>query len=499
MKKTRLILPLFMITLVLGLLDSCSKKRSDIARLLYGKTPNKYFKKLNADSVAAAIQAEMDNQHTPAIVKDFYDSEDDEPVLVLHHFQGDELKAFADKLDSVATHGLDTSAFKAAAYRSLLNKFYDPKAITSASQAYRELAKLELMTASLLVHYSNTLQYGAVAPAKLFQRYALSIKEPDSTAARQVLEVKSLPAYLDSIQPRDPQYIALQKALASHSALNGLSWEETRRVLMVNLERLRWKDKPAAARYVVVNIPDFHLDVMENGQSVLGMKVCVGKGRNMYGQKSLLHYADTDQVDRPVHETPLLSSAIYEAQVNPTWNIPASIASKEIITQAKADPFYLSNHNIDVYKNGQQVTADSVDWSSVNPADYSFKQEPGEDNALGKLKFLFKNKFSVYLHDTNEKAAFDHTMRAVSHGCVRVEQPLELAKALFGEGSKYDLIQKDFQSDNPQPTDIGLPAKVPVYIIYQTCWLDSSGALQYRKDVYGQDIILYANLTKQKP
>lgn len=499
MKKIRLTLPLFMVVMLLGLWQSCSKKRSDIARLLYGKTPNKYFKKLNADSVAAAIQAEIERDHIQPIVKNFYDSQDDEPVLILHHFQGDELKAFADKLDSVATHGLDTSAFKAAVYRSLLNKFYDPKAITSASQAYRELAKLEMMTASLLVQYSTTLQYGAINPAKIFQRYALTIKEPDSTAARQVLETKNLTAYLDSLQPKDPQYLALQKALVNHTALRDLSWDESRRVLMVNLERRRWRDKPTAPKYVVVNIPDFHLDVMENGRSVLGMKVCVGKGRNMYGQKTLLRYADTDQVDRPVHETPLLSSAIYEAQVNPTWNIPASIASKEIITQAKADPFYLSNHNIDVYKNGQQVTADSVDWSNVNPADYSFKQEPGEDNALGKLKFLFKNKFSVYLHDTNEKAAFNHVMRAVSHGCVRVEQPLELAKALFGEGSKYDLIQQDFQADNPQPTDIALPAKVPVYIIYQTCWADSSGALQYRRDVYGQDIILYANLTKQKP
>ena len=498
MKKVRLLLPLISIAFIFGLLNSCSKKRSDIARLLYAKTPNKYFKKLNADSVAAAIEAEMDNEHTPAAIKDFYDSHDEEPVLILHHFKGDELKAFADKLDSADTHGLDTSAFKAAAYRSLLHQFYDQKVITSTGQAYRALAKLELMTANLLVRYSNTLQYGAVNPSKIFQRYALTIKEPDGTAASHIFEVKHLTAYLDSIQPKDSQYLALQKALANHSALQGLSWEESRRVLMVNLERLRWKDKPTAARYLVVNIPDFHLDVMENSQSVLGMKVCVGKGRNMYGQETLLHYDDTDKVDRPVHETPLLSSVIYEAQVNPVWNIPASIASKEIITQAKADRFYLSNHNIDVFQKGQQVAADSVDWETANPANYSFQQEPGDDNALGKLKFLFKNKFSVYLHDTNDKAAFAHAMRAVSHGCVRVEQPLELAKALFGEGSKYDLIQHDFQLDSAKSTDIALPVKVPVYIIYQTCWADTSGALQYRKDVYGQDIILYANLLKKE-
>lgn len=156
---------------------------------------------------------------------------------------------------------------------------------------------------------------------------------------------------------------------------------------------------------MLVNIPDFRLDLTQNGQSVLGMKVCVGKGRNMNFRKTLLNYAYTDQVDHPTHETPMLNSMIYEAQVNPVWNIPQSIANKEIIVQAKADPYYLFNNNIDVYQNGKQVDAESIDWSAADAADYSFKQEPGGDNSPGKLKFLFKNKRSVYLHDTPVKSA----------------------------------------------------------------------------------------------
>jgi len=239
------------------------------------------------------------------------------------------------------------------------------------------------------------------------------------------------------------------------------------------------------------------LDVIDSGRSVLGMKVCVGKGRNMDYAKNLMNYQDTDQVDKPVHETPLLSSLIYEAEVNPVWNIPESIANKEIIVQAANDKYYLSNKNINVMKNGKKVDdVESIDWASANKSEYSFQQQPGADNSLGKVKFLFKNKSSVYLHDTPAQLPFAQSMRAVSHGCVRLQKPLDFAHAIFGDGPKYNLIAKDMATDKPDPTEIALHKKMPVYITYITCWADSTGTLQYRKDVYGQDIILYANLIK---
>ncbi|HJP63157.1 MAG TPA: L,D-transpeptidase family protein, partial [Mucilaginibacter sp.] len=117
--------------------------------------------------------------------------------------------------------------------------------------------------------------------------------------------------------------------------------------------------------------------------------------------------------------------------------------------------------------------------------------------SLGRLKFLFKNKRSVYLHDTPVKNAFEQPVRAVSHGCVRVEKPLELARALFGDGPRYELVQKDYAADKPEPTDIALPVGVPVYITYVTCWADRNGVIQYRRDVYGLDIVLYAAMEKQ--
>jgi murein L,D-transpeptidase YcbB/YkuD len=496
-KYTRL-KPFFILLCAFGLLlliQSCHKKRSDLANALYGKGRNKVFKKLDPQAFASVFDQELKEQS--AELKAFYQENDDEPVLVLRNFKNDNLKTLAQKLSKSGEHGLDPALFDAPVYNELLGKFYDPKAIKTTDEAYHDLARLELMTAKELVRYSKVLQYGLIDPKTIYKQYDTQTREPDSTFAPRVLNHGDLQAYLDSIQPKNPQYKALQTALASGKPIGNLSAEESRRVLTVALERLRWQNKPQAKKYVLVNIPDFRLDIMENGQSVLDMKVCVGKGRNMDFRKTLVSYADTDRVDHPTHETPMLNSMIYEVQVNPVWNIPQSIASKEIIVQAKADPYYLSNNNIDVYQKGRQIDPDSIDWSAADAADYSFKQEPGADNSLGKLKFLFKNKRSIYLHDTPVKSAFAESVRAVSHGCVRVEKPLELARALFGDGPKYNLIQKDYAADKPDPTDIALPARVPVYITYVTCWPDSSGVIQYRRDVYGLDIVLYAAMEKQ--
>jgi murein L,D-transpeptidase YcbB/YkuD len=274
--------------------------------------------------------------------------------------------------------------------------------------------------------------------------------------------------------------------------------EETERTLAVNLERLRWKNKPTGnGKYVIVNIPDYRLDVMENGRSVLNMKVCVGEGRNVDDTDKLTEYDESDKVDRPFsRETPQLNSMIHSVQVNPVWNIPESIATKEIMKIAARDPYYLENEGIDVYQGGNKVDdPETIDWATVSGDEYSFKQRPGDANALGKIKFLFNNSSSVYLHDTPAKLAFNKEVRAVSHGCVRVEKPQELALALFGPGEKYDRIVRNMEANNTEPTDIGLPNKTPVYLTYITCW-DENGRLQFRNDVYGLDIVLYAHMNK---
>jgi murein L,D-transpeptidase YcbB/YkuD len=317
-----------------------------------------------------------------------------------------------------------------------------------------------------------------------------------------VFAIKNLKGYLDSIQPKSKSYLTLQKALAEGLTAPGMTKEETVRVLQVNLERLRWKNRNDDQKLVLVNIPDYRLDVIENGRSVLNMRVCVGEGRKIAATELREYDENNLKKDRPFNrETPQLGSMIHSVQVNPVWNIPESIATKEITKYAAADPYYLANNNIDVYLDGKLVEdPETIDWTAEDAGKtYTFKQRPGDENALGKIKFLFNNESSVYLHDTPAKQVFKQPVRAVSHGCVRVEKPLELARALFGEGDKLDLIKKEMaQADTLKARDIALPEKVAVYLTYFTCWADETGALQFRKDIYGQDVVLYSYLKKIK-
>lgn len=488
-------------------LQACKKSRSDIGQLVFKETKNKVFKSVEEDAFIAVFKETLAEKRStlrnPKLITAFYESNNYDPVLITRNLPDDQLKQFSAYLAKSNDHGLNPEVFNAGTFDALLKKIYEKDAVKTVEDAYKVIAELELTTANALIDYSNALTYGLISPRKIYASYYTETKRPDSVSMMQVFKVTDLKSYLDSIQPKSTQYQALQTALKSGAAAPGLTQEQTAMQIKVNLERLRWKNRNDDKKFVIVNIPDYRLDVFENGKSILDMKVCVGEGRELKASDQLKEYDETGiKKDRPFsRETPQLGSLIHSVQVNPVWNIPQSIATNEISKHAAADRYYLANNNIDVYQNGKVIEdPETIDWSNeANAKQYSFKQRPGDDNSLGKIKFLFKNDVSVYLHDTPAKAAFDRSMRAVSHGCVRVEKPLELAHALFGDGKKYEQIKSDMQlTENQQARDIALPNKVPVYLTYFTCWNGDNNKLQFRKDVYGLDVVLYSYLQKLK-
>ncbi|SDZ84148.1 L,D-transpeptidase catalytic domain [Pedobacter hartonius] len=484
--------------------QSCKKSRSDLGKTLFTETGNKVFKNVENEAFAEVfrqtLKAEQPGLSQPKLIAAFYEKNEYEPVIVLQHVKQKGLQQLLTYFDRAAEHGLNPELFKAKELKELTDKLYDKKGIQTTEDAYRDIARLEILAANSLLQYSIALQYGVVSPKRIYAAYFTDTQRPDSNSLNRIFAIRDLKVYLDSIQPANEQYLALQKALKEGKAAPGITAAETQKILKVNLERLRWKNKPQEDKYVIVNIADFRLDVMEKGKSVLNMKVCVGEGRNKDFTDNIQEYDENDlKKDRPFsRETPQLNSMIHSVQVNPVWNIPESIASKEIVKSAAEDRYYLANHNIDVFENGKVVEdPEEIDWTSGNPGKkYRFKQRPGEDNSLGKIKFLFNNQSAVYLHDTPAKAAFKQSMRAVSHGCVRLEKPLDFAHALFGDGAKYEQIKKQMEDTVAVATNISLPKKVPVYLTYFTAW-DDSGTIQVRKDVYGLDIVLYTYLQKR--
>ncbi|MFZ1731560.1 MAG: L,D-transpeptidase family protein [Bacteroidota bacterium] len=239
--------------------------------------------------------------------------------------------------------------------------------------------------------------------------------------------------------------------------------------IRVNLERFRWFSYPDNGRYVIVNIPEFWLYAMDGHKVITTMPVCVGM---------------------PSLPTPQITGNFTHCILNPFWNVPWSIATKEIYISAKKDSNYLRKGRYKVFQGNQLVDASSINWAdhSANSMPYSFRQDPGRGNALGSIKFMFQNEFSIYLHDTPQQWAFKRALRAVSHGCVRIQEPMDFARYLLEGTPDWNVakLQQVIYS-GAHSRAVTLKAKSRVYIDYYTAWVDSAGVLQFRDDVYRKD------------
>ncbi|MCS7262915.1 MAG: L,D-transpeptidase family protein [Aquificaceae bacterium] len=239
----------------------------------------------------------------------------------------------------------------------------------------------------------------------------------------------------------------------------------------LNLEKHRWLSTEHK-KAVVVNIPSFELFYLERGVPLLHSKVIVGRNYR------------TDF--RP---TPVLYSKIESISLNPKWYVPLSISTKDILPKVQKDPNYLKRRGFKVFYMGEEVDPLQVDWSSYSQKNFPFLlvQEAGQRNSLGRIKFNFPNPFAVYLHDTPDKHLFNHTKRAFSSGCIRVEKAKELALRLLGEG--WDQKRLDNLIKTGQTQSIKLNEAVPVYLLYFTAF-ERDGRLHFREDLYGYDTIL---------
>ncbi len=237
----------------------------------------------------------------------------------------------------------------------------------------------------------------------------------------------------------------------------------------INLERWRWLPDTLGTRYVLVNITDFSMRVIENEQEVLEANVIVGK------------------VNR---QTPLLTSQIDHLVLNPHWFVPHSIAVRDKLPQLRRNAYALVGQRIRVYdRRGREIEPGSVNWQRVSSGafPYQFRQDPGPRNALGKVKFMFPNQHSVYLHDTPSRDLFNRTERAYSSGCVRISKPIELAEYLLRGDRRWTREAIVAAYNGKRQHTVFLPEKIPVHLLYWTVWVDTEGTVQFRKDIYNSD------------
>ncbi|WP_198670416.1 murein L,D-transpeptidase [Oceanicella sp. SM1341] len=241
--------------------------------------------------------------------------------------------------------------------------------------------------------------------------------------------------------------------------------------ILVNLERIRWLHRDMNERHIFVNQADFTMEFVENNQVLLASRVVVGQ--------------------TPKHRTPEFIEMMDHIVVNPTWHVPNSIATKEILPKLKEDPSYLQRNGMRLVPTGADPVPDGVtsDYSMFSRGYFPFrvKQEPGDANSLGRVKFMFPNKYAIYLHDTPSKRLFERDARAFSHGCVRVQKPFDLAYKLL-EGQVSDpKASFDGWLDTGRERRVNLDRPVRMYLTYRTVWIDRQGEMQFRNDIYGRD------------
>jgi L,D-transpeptidase YcbB len=252
----------------------------------------------------------------------------------------------------------------------------------------------------------------------------------------------------------------------------------------INMERWRWIPRHLGTQYILVNTADFSLRLVAGLETLMEMRVVAG---------------------RPAQLTPVLSGEINYLVINPYWHVPHSIAVRDILPKLRKNPEYLREQHITVLagwsENAPEISPESVDWKSISDHNfrYRLRQEPGPKNSLGRIKFMFPNKFGVYLHDTPSRGLFKKTTRGFSSGCIRIEKPMDLAAYLLRDTREWNYEAIAAQIESGETRVIQVNPAMPVHLLYWTAWVDENNTVQFREDVYGRDNCLKTILAERAP
>ena len=342
-------------------------------------------------------------------------------------------------------HGMDPELFQA----SLLQR-----------RASFPTSRRELLTSHAVLSYANALATGAVPVDRRKDSEALAPEPTDVAAVLDaVIDHPDPVAAIEALAPTTPTYQALRQALRRHrtaAPARGRPVVNRLRDIEVNLERQRWLPRSLPPDRVWVNVADQQLTLYRASRPVFSTRVIVG-----------------DEVERS--QSPEFRATIEASFYNPPWIIPRDIVEEEILPRLSRDPGYLARNNMVLRDNGE------------------VEQMPGPTAGLGLIMFDMPNRFDVYLHDTPEKFLFNRGNRRISHGCIRVQNPIELAALLLQQ--PRDAVSHGIAQGGT--TRHPLPTPVPVFVIYQTAFADSAGAVQFRPDFYNRDADLWRRLRRQ--
>jgi murein L,D-transpeptidase YcbB/YkuD len=428
----------------LAALDPADRAVAEKLRDLLATKPEKFF--AGKKEAAAAVA--------------FYQQRNLAPLWLDKGVANARAEAVVVRMKAAAADGLEAGDYKAPNFASL---------------APDALAEAELKLTQTVLTYARHLQAGRFPYTRVSRNIELPQAAPEpADILERVANAADAGKALDAFSPQQEPYRRLKAILAELRGKSGdksgdkaADGERARQIetVIANMERWRWYPRDLGSAYVSVNLPDFTLKVVHNGASVWSTRIVIGK---------------------PSMATPLLSETMKYITVNPTWTVPQSIVQNEYLPALAQDPTVLERMGLRVSYNGGHV---------------QITQPPGEGNALGRLRFNFHNRFSVYHHDTQDKSLFAQDVRAASHGCMRVQDPAKYAEVLLNiaRPREHWTAQRIKGMFGSSEQDIQLqPTPIWVHLTYQTAFADTAGKLQIRRDLYNLDSRTLAAIKRER-
>ncbi len=473
------------------------------------------------------------------VLSAFYGARDYAPLWTSAEDSGRRAALFA-ALDHAGDHGLPAARYDSGALRDQF----------AAAATERQRGRLEAAVAAAFLTYTHDLQVGAIVPSKADSGIVREVIEPDGAAVLAGFAASAQPGrYIAGLAPKAPEYAQLMKAkrdleiavsqggwgarinaeklqpgdsgprvvaLRDHLirmgylprtatqaydgaiqkavqqfqidngvtpdgvagkgtiALMNLGPEERLKSVLVALERLRWMNGlELGERHIWVNLPDFTAKIVDHGKVTFETVTVVG-------------------MDDPDRRSPEFSDQMEFMVINPTWNVPRSITVKEYLPMLQRNPNAAGHLKI-VDRRGRVVDRSTADFSQYTARNFPFSmsQPPSNSNALGLVKFMFPNKWNIYLHDTPSKSLFSKEVRAYSHGCIRLGDPFDFAYALLAPQSNDPVGEFKAHLRTGSENTLMLKTPVPVHLVYFTAWPTAKGRIDYRRDVYGRDARIF--------
>jgi murein L,D-transpeptidase YcbB/YkuD len=353
-----------------------------------------------------------------------------------------------------------------------------------------QLADAEIKISYAVLGYARDARGGRIDPQSLSKNLDPTLALPDPSEVIQSISTRTDQAmYLRSFQPDQPQFEALRRKLIELRGGDRNSKKTTANngtigAVLVNMERWRWLPNDLGPFYVNVNVPEFMLRVIDEGKVIHTARVVVGKRDK---------------------QTPIFSKEMQEVVFNPVWNVPTSVKTEEILPFVTSGGGFFGGystaiferHNLHVKYGGREVDPHSIDWGRVDIRNLEIYQPPGRGNVLGHVKFVFPNKHDVYLHDTTMRNYYGQPYRAESHGCMRVQNPDQLALVLLKHDQGWTQARVASAISGSGDNHIVLQQKIPVYISYFTLRVNDDGSISTFGDIYGHDARMMAALNKK--